>query len=200
MIYNWNQTDELKRTHEISQDDKIIATAVTPKIFKGELNFNGEKYFIEHYEGGTFSIKKDNKIIGYIAEKFFKTGKFLCFDSGYIYHEIKVNDSIAAAFHVGLGRKGQYYQFNNNGETVGMIEKIRKVVNYRDKYILYVKDEKMQLMLLLFNLFLETGIHYNFMVAGEGNVVTNQTGRSAKEVREKYDENFINEVMENNKF
>lgn len=199
MIYNWNQTDEIKRTHEILQDDKIIATAVCPEMLKGELNFKGDTYFFTYNEEGKLLFKKGDKLVGYIVEKFVKTGKFLWFNSGYSYYEIKINDCILDVWDIGLGKKGHYYQFENNKETVGMIYKIQKVVNRRDKYVHYIKDEKMQLIVLLFNLFLEAGAYYNFMTEGEGNVVTNMQTHSQKVVQEKFDKNFIDEVMKSNK-
>lgn len=196
MINIWKETDSLKHLHEIKENDLVIGSAICQKYGSGELKTNDKEYFLNHHDKTGFVITDGKEQIGYITQKFVKTGKFLWFDSGYSYFEIKVYDDKFDVFDIGLGKNKHYYQFNKDGKTLGMIHKPDVVKNRMDEYRFLSKEKNMFLIMYLYTLFLETTAFYNFMGTGEGNVTTQKSYMSTKQIRLKFDNDFLNQFKD----
>lgn len=103
---------------------------------------------------------------------------------------------------IGLGIKdGYYFQFEENGKTVGVIQKISKVFNHFHKYKILTESDAMVFPLLVFASCLEATMYYSYMIAGEGNVENNKIITSPKCKRELLDYEYILKIqaLEKNK-
>lgn len=195
MILEFIQKERIpKAEHEILYNKNIIGSAFCDKFLSGEMNLNNKQYQLKIDNLSSFPIMSNNEQVGYVVQKFNKTGKFLCFDTGYSFYEFKCKNDVFAVYDIGLGKNQHYYQFEKFNKTVAIIHKPDRVVNRKDYYMCYSEDEKMILPMSLWCLFLEASAYYDINVAGEGNVVTNKAYKSQKITREKYDATFISKI------
>lgn len=196
MIFEFIQKERIpKSEYEILYNKDIIGSAICSKFLSGEMNLNNKQYQLKIDNLSSFPIMSNNERVGYVAQKFNKTGNFLCFDTGYSFYEFKCGNDILAVYDIGLGKNQHYYQFEKGNETVAIIHKPDKVVNRKDHYLCYSVDEKMMLPMSLWCLFLESSAYYDINVAGEGNVATNKAYKSQKIIRERYDTTFIGNIL-----
>ena len=195
MILEFVQKERIPKVeHEILCNKSLIGTSLCNKFLSGKLNLLSKQYQLEITNISSFPVMSNNEQIGYVAQKFNKTGKFLCFETGYSFYEFKCEDNTFSVYDIGLGKNQHFYQFEKDNETVAIIHKPDRVVNRKDYYLCYSLDEKMMLPMSLWCLFLEASAYYDINAAGEGTIVTTRAYKSQKVIREKYNPSFIPKI------
>lgn len=113
---------------------------------------------------------------------------------GYDYFVVDLYDNQYFAYEVGLGEDQHYICIYEKNELVSIIHKNDRIINFKDTYTIYCKDEKLLTMLCIFNLYFDV-INYpdHGEIMGEhiesgGFVTINE------ELNSKFEPTFIEEV------
>ncbi len=129
-------------------------------------------------------------INGLLSHIYYCTKKGSNFINGIYYLELKYDDNIYKVYEVGLKRKGIYLCIYRNYELVAMVSKAIKTKHFSGFYEIYAKDDVPAEILLLFSSYWDI-IRWAEV---ESSSVNHSLNTWQKELKEKYDENFIPEI------
>lgn len=195
MIFKYKQVSVIPNIQHIMCNKEVIGTGTSTKHFFGILDLNNSKYEIMVDCGGEIIVKENEKTVGGIKQKIQKLNVRKIFDRTILYYEFCMTNKVLKITPICFNKKDEnFYQIEENGKTIAMIQKIDKVINYNHQYVCYSETESMLPYMAVWCLFLQSTKFYPFMISGEGNVTKNRIGSSAKYIREKYDSSFIQRI------
>lgn len=196
MILECIQRERLPLTrHEFIKDGVIFAKAETPKRGYAKLNFGADSYEVRFQSFKKISVLKNSIEIGSICPQLCVTKKFLFLKTGYEYYEFNLDGDIVSVYETGFGANRHYYSIYRADKVIAVIHKPDKVVNYLDNYICYVEKNEDAVFAVLYCMFLESNGYYNLDAIG--NVVdSTQTVTMQKELTEKFDQGFIDRIID----
>lgn len=196
MILRLEQISRLpQRKHIVKKlDESILYEAEVEKVFKANIEFEHGKVDIITDEINQTIINKNNVQIGKISSKVFVTKKVLFLPVGYEYNEVIYEGKTYQMFESGLGKNQHFFSIYNEDETVAVIHKDDRVVNYLNTYTLYAEDKQEMEVALICTMFLEATAFCD-RTAGIGYKVDDTPYYTAqKELRDRYDSNFIPKI------
>lgn len=195
MIFSFAQKERLPISRfEIQERDCIRATAVAPEFKTGFLSVDENNYELAFDGLRKVCITRNGEPFAEIVPQFCQTKKVLFLPVGYEYYRVTIGEKIYAVYEVGLGADKHFYCFYAGEETVAIVHKPDKVINYLDRYDCYLLSEEQFLAAGLFCLFLESGQYYN--VSAIGNVESDiETVTIQKELQAKYNPDFIPRIL-----
>ena len=195
MIFRYVQADTNPNIQQAIYGDIIIGTGHSYKMLHGDFFYEDKRYILDTNFDGQILFKKNNIVVGEVSEKLkvLKTGRF--FSSGYSYFDFKINNRSFIVYNICFGKRNQiYYQIEENGKTVGMVQKASMSFNNKAEYTCYTEDSEMAEFLSLWCLFLQSSKYYPFMVSGEGNVIKTSMELSSKEKRKLFDNDYVSKI------
>ena len=153
--------DTNPNVRQVMYDDEVLGTGHSYNMFDGDFSFNGSYYTLKKNSDNQITIIRGKDVIGeiLIKHKTIKNDRRLSLDCPcFIF---KINNREFSVYYFSFNKIDKtYFQFEENGETVGMIQKLSLVVNHLDKYVCYTEDSDMIIYLSLFCLYIQSSLYF----------------------------------------
>lgn len=198
MILRVEQISRLpQRKHVIKKlDGTLLYSGEVEKVFKARIELEYKKVDIVTDDINRTIISENNVQIGEISSKVFVTKKILFLPIGYEYNEVLYRGRTYHMYESGLGANQHFFSIYFEGKTIAVIHKDDRVVNYLNTYTLYAETEEEMEVALICTMFLESTAFCD-RTAGIGYKVEDSPYYTTqKELRDKYDPNFIPMIKE----
>lgn len=168
------------------------------------IDFAGNKYqisnilhrekFAEKTATQVLDILKNGKRVGYIYPDLVATKKVLFLSFGYEYFKFSFDEKEYEIYEVGLGKNQHYFCVYSKDKTVAIIHKEDVKHNYCDKYVIYALDDTLLLATSILTLYFDCISYPDFGYNLGESRVDDSTFTLQKELRDKYDADFIERV------
>lgn len=197
MIFTYKQISRTPETkHEILVGDEVIATSTCPHYHAGILQTKDGVFSMNIENLAGYEIEKDRLPFAYTKIDLVPTKKFLGIKIGYEFYNYLSSEHEIHIFEIGLGAGHHYWYLYDEDILVAVIHKKDEVRMYLDEYTCYLIDEKYFDVTALYCLFLESTVYYNHCLMDEPQINDTSLYSSQKQLRAKYDPNFIPKIME----
>lgn len=198
MIYRVEQISRLPvRKHEVkTKDGHFLYAAGVPQVLQSYLDFPEGRITIQTESISKIIILLQGVVIGEIIPKLCVTKKVLFLPIGYEYYSYRLYDKQYEVYESGLGPNKHFYTLYYQGKTTGIIHKDDLVLKYRNNYTVYTLSEQEMKAALIYTMFLEAGpnCHYGAAIDNLDSNVPYYTKQ--KELREKYNPAFLEQVLQ----
>ena len=188
--------------------DESICIATCP-VVSGEVNVE------IGYDDNTFEqeLRYNPNVSGSLKErllfKFYEKGNFISdvnfeykkvkgFLQSYNYFSINYQGYKYSLYEVGFGSKGLYLCIYKDDELIATADKDLKVVNYKDTYTIYIKDRQYFRVCMPLIMHYEVTHNGNMTELAVRSVRRTKVNTVSKELRAKFDPEFIAKVKEMN--
>lgn len=138
----------------------------------------------------SFKIFEDSGLVGKIVGATKKTG----FLKAYAYYDISFEGEQYYAYEVGFGSKGLYLCIYRNDQLIAIVDKALRVVNFKDTYRAYIKNEVDFDIVMLFTIYYDSTSYGDVMEIAVLSVKEKRVNTIQKELIAKYDPSFISEI------
>ena len=138
-----------------------------------------------------FRIHEDNAPVGKMVGRTMRTGRLL---GGYPYYEVDYRGEAYSGYEIGLGREGLYQCLYKGDQLIFTAEKALKTVNYQDHYEGYLLDRKDLDVALPFLVYYDVIEYGDLMEVSMGSVKKKVVHTVSKELKAKFDPDFIPKV------
>lgn len=196
MILRVEQISRLpKRKHIIKNlNGKVLYNASVPKVFEGTIEIDDVNYKIITDEISKTIIYKEREKCGEINQKVEVTKKILFLPIGYEFNEISYDGKKYQMYESGLGANQHYFSIYEDKNTIAIIHKDDRVINYLNTYTVYAETDTATKLALICVMFLESTAFCD-RTGGLGNGVVDSPYYTAqKALRERYDPTFIPQI------
>ncbi len=140
----------------------------------------------------SFKLFDAEKKIGHLVGKTQKTG----FLKAYAYYEYLFNGETYYGYEVGFGSKGLYLCLYRGDRLIAIVDKVLRVVDYKDCYTAYIEREEDAKILLPFVLYYDSTAYGDVMEVRAKHVSVKFVNTIQKEVLAKYDPEFIPRIRQ----
>ena len=137
--------------------------------------------------------------IGYAYPSLVPKKKILFFSIGYDYFEYCFNNEFYQIYEVGLGDDQHYFCVYQNNNTVAIIHKKDKVVNFKNMYTIYALDGVNVLAMCALTLYFDCIMAPDYNEYSGYSQIDEAYITTQKELNEKYDATFIAKIIEQEK-
>lgn len=195
MIVNFEQKERLPLSkHEITRKGELIGTTVLPEAWIGTMQLLGHDYELNAEGFEKVVIRKDGMPYAECMSRLHVTKQILFVKTGWEYYELITPEKTYQIYETGLGADKHFYSFYEHDQVVAIIHKSRRSKAFLDTYTFYMKEEQHLEAVSLYCLFLESTQYYDMDATGNESSAT-ETITMQKELKEKYDPTFIEQVI-----
>lgn len=185
---------------EIIENENIIGKSnVSYERFGSTISCNidnrGYSLVYDKKAGNCFNniINDNGECLGNIQEKF----KKVTFFTGIYYHEINILNKKYYVYGIGRGRDGIYFpiylQDGDNEKQVSLLIKDAIIIDFKNKYNCYIKEENDKLLTVLFGLYIDYWYYRTVGNVTKNSKFTNLVYTKNKFLLEKYDSSFLDD-------
>lgn len=141
----------------------------------------------------SFKVFVDKNKVGSIVGG--QTKKVSGFLQSYNYYEFTLENETYYGYEVGFGKKGLYLCIYKGEELIAIVQKNLKVVNFKDSYVAYLEDEKYMSVVVPFSIYYDVTAYGDVMEWSTLSIKEKRVNTTSKELRSKYDADFIKRVV-----
>ena len=138
----------------------------------------------------SFKIFEANELIGKIVGATKKTG----FLKAYAYYDVTFEGKQYYAYEVGFGSKGLYLCIYRDEQLIAIIDKALKVVNFKDTYKAFIKNDSDFDIVILFTIYYDATSYGDVMEIAVLSLKEKRVNTIQKELISKFDQSFIDTI------
>lgn len=135
----------------------------------------------------SFKFLSNNALVGNVVGKTKKVG----FLKSYPYYEMTFNNETYYGYEVGFGSQGLFLCIYKGDELIAIVDKKLRVINYKDSYTAYIKDESYAIVTVLLVTYYDVITYGDLLQIALFSLSEKRVNTFQKDLIAKYDPDFI---------